>query len=100
MATVKKVTLAPARWWICTVNNPEVGAMEYFKAWMQDNNIRYIAGQTEVGEATGTRHLQFVVNFKVPVRLSGLRKKDPRGHYEVINNEDAAKKYVAKKETS
>lgn len=85
----------PARWWIATHNNPVVQLSEHFDAIFDAGNMRYIAGQTEIG-SEGTKHFQYLVCLSKPQRLSFMKKVDARAHWEVIRRIDAVQKYVSK----
>ena len=57
------------RTWLCTLNNPELTLEQVH----QSTSAAYTVGQLEQG-SNGTLHLQFVQNFKNPVRLAHYKK--------------------------
>jgi len=69
--------------------------------WFLDNdNVRWVKGQQEIGGIGGYHHYQFVVALKKKLRQSGFRKLfvgcDP--HVELTKSK-AADEYVHKEET-
>ena len=68
-----------SRTWLCTLNNPELTLEQVH----QSTSAAYTVGQLEQG-ANGTLHLQFVQNFKQPVRLAHYKKHLPQAHCEPV----------------
>lgn len=64
---------APVRNWLGTLNNPVDEPEAWLKAFYQASGASYLTGQLEKG-IEGTRHIQYFVNFKVPVRITKLKK--------------------------
>lgn len=89
--------MTQARWWIGTINNP-AGSLEGVWDNLKSLKARYLGGQCEMGEVEHTMHFQFVVNFESPVKLSALKKIEPRAHWEKTRSA-AAVDYCFKKET-
>lgn len=97
-----RATDVRCRVWMGTWNNP---ADEYL-AWMstvwENGQVRFIAGQYEIGEKCGTPHLQFVVYFPNPVRLSTCKSLRPGCgiHYEPCGDRfRQSYEYVTKQDT-
>ena len=84
----------PKRTWLCTLNNPELTLEQVH----QRTEAAYTVGQLEQG-ANGTLHLQFVQNFKNPVRLTHFKKRLPQAHCEPVLVDNGVDKYCMKQET-
>ena len=82
------------RTWLCTLNNPELTLEQVH----QSTSAAYTVGQLEQG-SNGTLHLQFVQNFKNPVRLAHYRKHLPQAHCEPVLVDNGVDKYCMKQET-
>lgn len=82
------------RTWLCTLNNPDTTLGEIHTRLL----AAYTVGQLEEG-ANGTRHLQFVQNFKNPVRLAHYKKHLPQAHCEPVLVDNGVDKYCMKQET-
>ena len=63
-----KNTDKKVRTWLCTLNNPSITLEEVHRR----TEAAYTVGQMEQGD-NGTPHLQFVQNFKNPVRLAHFK---------------------------
>jgi hypothetical protein len=85
-----------ARTWLGTLNNPDVDPSDYLSAWA--DKARYVCGQLEEGKE-GTRHIQFYLNFKEPVRLSALKKKCGKAHFDMVKVDNGADTYCMKEDT-
>ena len=82
------------RTWLCTLNNPELTLEQVH----QSTSAAYTVGQLEQG-SNGTLHLQFVQNFKNPVRLAHYKKHLPQAHCEPVLVDNGVDKYCMKQET-
>lgn len=77
----KKVTAnKPAKTWDLTINNYTEQMIENLKTW-EDDVTRMVVAK-EVGERTGTPHLQMKVTFKVAKRFTQLQKLVGKVHIE------------------
>lgn len=84
------------RRWAFTINNYTDEEVASVKA-LVPSVCNYIAFSKEVGQVTGTPHLQGYFEFQKKVTLSGLKKLMPRGHFEPARGDCFANiKYVAK----
>jgi len=88
------VTSEKSRNWLLTLNNPDVT--------LESLHVRagavYTCGQLEQG-VQGTRHFQFFMNFKDPVRLASFKKLDVRIHAEIVFINNGAHTYCMKEDT-
>lgn len=86
-----------SRGWILTLP-----ADDYDKDMIMDRFANYcFEGQKEVGNETGYEHWQLWIENKTPIAFSTLRKKFPKGHFEVRRgSKQQAHDYVSKEETS
>lgn len=86
-----------SRWWIFTLNNPEVTPEEL---WQRAHafHASFLAGQLERGES-GTLHFQFVTFSKEKVRFSAVKKAFPQAHFEPCKDPDKAVLYCTKEDT-
>lgn len=82
------------RTWLCTLNNPTLTLEEVH----QKTGAAYTVGQLEQG-SNGTLHLQFVQNFKNPVRLAHYKKTLAMAHCEPVVVDNGVDKYCMKDET-
>lgn len=89
---------AKSRMWLGTYNNIEPTMCDsYLEKWLSAG-CAYVTGQLEKG-AEGTPHLQFYLHFKDQVRLSALKKHDPKSHFEPVKINNGADDYCNKEET-
>lgn len=72
--------------------------MDFLEKWHTEGKAKYVVGQLEKGEE-GTRHIQYFLNFKEPVRMSALKKHCPRTHWEEVKINNGAHDYCMKEET-
>ena len=86
-----KNTDKKVRTWLCTLNNPSITLEEVHRR----TEAAYTVGQMEQGD-NGTPHLQFVQNFKNPVRLAHFKKCLPQAHCEPVLVDNGADKYCMK----
>lgn len=92
--------MTQARTWIGTWNNPPQAddAETTLRKLFERAKAEYCVGQLEKGEE-GTPHLQFVMNFKTPKKLGGLKKLSISIHWEICRSEIASEKYCMKEDT-
>lgn len=86
-----------SRWWILTLNNPEVVPEELWQR-SQMCHASFMAGQLEQGQS-GTPHFQFVFHCKEKVRFSAVKKAFPQAHIEDVKCPDKAVAYCTKEDT-
>lgn len=102
------------RVWCFTINNPDVientdshGIVsirgpdhDKIMSWQIEAATRQggCTCQYEMGES-GTKHIQGVIHFKKPMRLSAVKKLDGRAHWEPCKSEEASVKYCTKAES-
>lgn len=90
------------RVWMGTWNNPPPEYLEWMSSLWDNGMVKFVAGQLEIGEKEHTPHLQFVVYFPNPVRLSTVRNLRPGGgiHYEPCGDRfKQSYAYVTKSDT-
>ncbi|QNS17422.1 replication-associated protein [Sonfela circovirus 2] len=81
--------------WAFTLNNPTDEEKSLVRSW-EPTQVKYLIAGEEVGDK-GTPHLQGFVNLVKKARLSTLKKKLPRAHFEKAKGTDADnKKYCSK----
>ncbi len=80
--------------WAFTLNNYDDQDIEYLCILFNRWKALYVFGE-EVSE-TGTPHLQGQVTFVKPLRITALKKIDPRIHWERTRNIDASIDYCQK----
>lgn len=87
--------------WLGTFNNPLEGleTEDWLKALYETSKAKYVCGQLEKGNAEGTVHVQFFINFKEPARLAKLMKLAPKCHWEEVKVNNGAHTYCMKEET-
>lgn len=81
-----------AKYWIATIPQYE------FSPPYLPNSCAYIKGQIEQGERTNYLHWQLFIITCNQIRLSGLKKIWPTGHFEATRS-SAAEEYVWKEDT-
>lgn len=101
-APAEKQSDVRCRVWMGTWNNPPPEYLEWMSSIWDNGMVRFVAGQLEIGEKEHTPHLQFVVYFSNPVRLSTVRNLRPGGgiHYEPCGDRfKQSYAYVTKSDT-
>lgn len=68
------------KYWCFTINNPPESAYEDLSK-LYPETASYLVFQLEAGER-GTRHIQGYICLKTRVRMPGIRRLIPGGHYE------------------
>lgn len=88
------------RWWLLTLNNPILSFEETYQVGASFmRSLKYMTGQHEVGEKTGTPHYQFVIWSSEAIRPSAVHKAFVGAHVLFVNNPDKAIEYVTKERT-
>lgn len=91
---------ARGRWWLLTMNNPVCSfAHVYQAAQLHLKSLKYMVGQHEMGDQTGTPHFQFVIWCSEAVRPSAVHKAFPGCHALFVNVPNKAVEYVTKEST-
>lgn len=72
--------------WVFTLNNPSAGDLDR----LLGVSTRYCIIGEEVGDVTGTPHLQGYMAFSSLKGLTGVRKLEPRAHWDVAKGDAAA----------
>lgn len=91
--------MSKSRWFILTLNNPDVLPEELWQRSQAIKGCGFMAGQLETGQE-GTPHYQFVVWVKENVRCSVIKKAFPQAHIEIIQGTpEQAIAYCTKEET-
>lgn len=82
-----------SRSWCFTVNNPTPGTEDLF----EQSEHKYLCYGREIAPNTGTPHLQGVITFPNPCRLSQLRSRfGSIAHWEVCRSLEASTRYCKK----
>lgn len=97
---MKKKQPSPARHWCFTINNPTPEDFKLIeeRLVLTDPYVGGLVAQTEVGDETGTRHIQGYVRFKTKRRWTCL-KWSKKIHWEVCRSVDKAIDYCRKEDT-
>ena len=93
-----------SRTWNGVLNNPSkayplLSPEEYLEKWHTAGKARYVCGQLERGEDTGTPHIQFYLNFKNETRMAALKKHCKWAHFTPVRRDNGAAEYAMKEET-
>lgn len=82
-----------SRSWSYTLNNPDDSDIEQFKSFICSSHRCAL----EIGDE-GTPHLQGCISFKKVYRLVGLKKLNPKVHWEITKSVDHSMNYCTKGE--
>ncbi len=80
--------------WLLTHNNPEMTLEEYMNLWKP--HVNYANMQLEKGD---TVHIQAYISLKTEARMTGLKKKDGKAHFELVKKDNGASAYCLKEDT-
>ncbi len=58
-----------------------------------------MVGQLEKGKEEETPHIQAYIALKKNSRLTGLKKRDPKAHFEMVKRDNGAAAYCMKEDT-
>lgn len=84
-----------ARAWCLTINNYTTQDLQLFEHLKNLDTVTHLTYGLEVG-ASGTKHIQAVINYKNAVYFSAMVKKFPTAHIEVCKNLHASMTYCKK----
>lgn len=87
-------------WWGITINNPTDD--DFSRVKNLPSFVRYVKGQSEIGEEKGTLHIQAVANT-AQVRMTQMNSWLPRAFFKVLKTKDHQKHslgYVWKEDTA
>jgi len=82
--------------WVFTLNNPTNEEEESLKRMHGEHNMKWFICQREQG-AQGTPHLQGALVFRGQKRLSWLRRRYPRAHWEPMRGSPLQSKVYCSK---
>ncbi len=83
--------------WLITHNNPTMLLEDYLQSW--EPLCNYVVGQLEKGKEEETPHIQAYIALKKNSRLTGLKKRDPKAHFEMVKRDNGAAAYCMKEDT-
>jgi len=94
--------MSVAKHWTVTLNNYSADEKLVFEKAIEYEEVSYICFQEEIGETTGTPHLQGYISFTKKKRLSGVKKVlGTRIHAVCANGKPSAnRRYCSKSETA